>query len=78
MSGGNEEITVLAITGMACDGCAGTVTRVLSRVPGVRRAEVDLASGRATVVGRASPAALIGAVEAAGYGGSVSEPASAS
>ncbi|HUY83616.1 MAG TPA: heavy metal-associated domain-containing protein, partial [Steroidobacteraceae bacterium] len=44
-------MTVLTITGMACDGCAGTVTRVLSRVPGVRRAEVDLASGRATVTG---------------------------
>ena len=78
MSSENDEMTVLAITGMACEGCAGTVTRVLSRVPGVRRAEVDLASGRATVTGQASPAALIGAVEAAGYGARVSERASAS
>ena len=57
----------LAIGGMTCSGCVGAVTRVLSRVAGVLRAEVDLASGRAVVEGTASTAALIAAVEGAGY-----------
>ena len=53
---------------MTCGGCASTVTRVLSRVPGVSCAQVDLERGRATVTGSAPPAALIQAVEAAGFG----------
>lgn len=57
----------LSITGMTCDGCAGAVTRVLSRVPGVSEARVELAAGRAIVTGSASPDALIAAVAAAGY-----------
>lgn len=63
--GGN---VVLSISGMTCGGCAATVTRVLSRVPGVTAAEVDFASGRAVVTGGARPNDLIAAVEAAGYG----------
>jgi copper chaperone CopZ len=59
---------VLEVTGMTCSGCASTVTRVLTRVPGVSSAQVDLAGGRATVTGSAPPAALIQAVEAAGFG----------
>jgi copper chaperone CopZ len=59
----------LAVSGMTCSGCAGTVTRVLSRVPGVTGAQVDLASGRATVAGTARAEDLIRAVEAAGFGG---------
>ena len=78
MGEGNEAKTVLAITGMTCGGCVNTVTRVLTRVPGVERAEVDLAGGRAVVTGRASADALIGAVEAAGFGGRVAEPATGS
>jgi copper chaperone len=59
---------VLSITGMTCAGCVGAVTRVLSRVPGVGEAKVDLAAGRATVTGSAAPEALVAAVAAAGYG----------
>lgn len=59
----------LTISGMACDGCASTVSRVLSRVAGVMDARVDLASGRATVRGTAQADDLIRAVEAAGFGG---------
>ena len=58
----------LAITGMTCDGCVGAVTRVLSRVPGVASVTVELASGRAAIVGGAGPQDLLRAVEAAGYG----------
>ena len=58
----------LSVTGMTCSGCANTLKRVLSRVPGVTSADVDLGSGRARVSGTASPEALVAAVEAAGYG----------
>ena len=58
----------LAISGMTCDGCANTVTRVLARVPGVTGARVDFASGRAVVTGTANAAHLVAAVTAAGYG----------
>ena len=60
---------VLAVTGMTCGGCASTLTRVLSRVPGVEAAQVDLASGRAIVSGTARAEDLIHAVEAAGFAG---------
>lgn len=60
--------TVLTVSGMTCGGCANTVTRILSRVPGVVEAKVDFASERATIKGEAPPAVLITAVEAAGYG----------
>ena len=63
---------VLTITGMTCAGCVSSVSRVLSRVPGVAGAQVDLASGRAIVTGTAPAEALIRAVEAAGYGGRLS------
>lgn len=65
--------TVLAITGMTCGGCAGTMTRVLERVSGVTGAQVDLASARAVVEGSAPAAELIAAAEAAGFGASVLE-----
>ncbi|HUZ73782.1 MAG TPA: heavy metal-associated domain-containing protein [Stellaceae bacterium] len=63
---------VLAISGMTCDGCANTVTRVLSRVPGVTGATVDFGSGRATVTGNVRPEDLVAAVQAAGYGAQLS------
>ena len=57
----------LSVTGMACGGCAGTLTRVLMRVPGVERAEVDHRTGRALVTGCAPAERLIEAIKAAGY-----------
>ena len=58
----------LSISGMTCSGCARTIERVLSRVQGVSRVTVDLSAGRALIEGGASPAELIAAAEAAGYG----------
>ena len=53
---------------MTCASCAGRVERALSKVPGVVRAEVNLATEKATVEGlMLRPAALIGAVQDAGY-----------
>ena len=62
----------LPITGMTCANCAATVERTLNRkVAGVVQANVNFATERATVEyvpGVASVAAMIRAVEEAGYG----------
>lgn len=60
----------LAISGMTCATCALRVERALSAVPGVVRAQVNLAGNRGYVEGIAgSPSAadLIAAVRRAGY-----------
>jgi copper chaperone len=62
--------TTLAVTGMTCGNCVKHVTSALRAVPGVTAADVNLEHGRAIVAhdsSRASVAALIAAVEAAGY-----------
>ena len=64
----DDRTVVLSILGMTCSGCANTVTRVLSRVPGVSSAKVDLTTGRAVVTGEARSEELVAAVQAAGYG----------
>jgi len=64
-----EDHRELAITGMTCATCAGRVERVLSRVPGVTSAQVNLATEKASIEGVGLlPSALIGAVVDAGYG----------
>ena len=57
----------LAIEGMTCASCVGRVERALAAVPGVAEAQVNLATERANVTGTADIAALIAAVEGAGY-----------
>jgi len=65
----------LAISGMTCAGCAGRIERVLKQVPGVRDAAVNLATERAAIeidpAASDFPAALIGAVEGAGFSASL-------
>jgi len=51
----NSGGTTLSISGMTCNGCANTVTRVLSRGPGVESANVDFENGRAVVYGHSAP-----------------------
>src|SRR5690606_28528359 len=60
----------LSIEGMTCASCVGRVEKALSRVPGVARADVNLATERARVEGDAAldEAQLVGAVQAAGFG----------
>jgi Cu+-exporting ATPase len=62
----------LPITGMTCANCAATVERTLNRkVDGIVQANVNFATERATVEyvpGVASVAAMIRAIEKAGYG----------
>lgn len=42
--------TEVSIDGMHCDGCARTIEALLSRVPGVRKADVSFADRRARVL----------------------------
>lgn len=58
----------LHITGMSCGHCVAAVTKALKSVPGTQEAQVDLASGSATVQGSAPPEALVKAVADEGYG----------
>ncbi len=64
-----EDDIELAISGMSCASCVGRVERVLSAVPGVRQASVNLATERAQVkVARGvSGADLVRAVAATGF-----------
>ncbi len=57
----------LQIEGMTCASCVARVERALKTVSGVTDASVNLATERAHVIGQADPAALIRAIEDAGY-----------
>jgi len=62
------EHVVIEVEGMGCEGCVASVRDALMKVEGVRAAEVDLGAGRARVEHEgAATAALVGAVERAGY-----------
>jgi Cu+-exporting ATPase len=65
MSG--EHSLRLAIDGMRCAGCVGSVENALRAVPGVATANVNFADRTAEVRGDTAPAALIEAVSKAGY-----------
>ena len=60
----------LELSGMHCQGCANNIERALSKLDGVREAHATFAAEQATVAydsARIDPAALVAAVEAAGY-----------
>ncbi|MDK7606183.1 copper-exporting P-type ATPase CopA [Enterobacter hormaechei] len=58
----------LLINGMSCASCVSRVQNALQAVPGVAQARVNLAERTALVMGSASAAELVQAVEKAGYG----------
>jgi Cu+-exporting ATPase len=60
----------LVVTGMTCASCVASVEDALKGVPGVRAADVNLATERARVelAAETADAALVRAVERAGYG----------
>jgi copper chaperone len=66
MSDVRHEFTV---RGMHCGGCVKSVTRAVSQVPGVQAVEVSLDKGTASVQydGAVAPAAIVAAIEAAGF-----------
>jgi len=43
------ETTTIKISGMTCGGCVKSVTRVLTALPGVEKADVSLTPGTAAV-----------------------------
>ena len=59
------------VTGMSCAACSGRVEKAVSGVPGVTSCAVSLLTNSMGVEGTASPADIIRAVEAAGYGASL-------
>ncbi len=60
----------LTVDGMSCEHCEQSVREALEGVAGVTGAEVDRERGQATVEGEADTAALVAAVEEAGYSAS--------
>lgn len=65
------ETTTIGVTGMSCQGCVTSVTRLLKAVPGVDDASVTLTPAAAVVrydAARTDPPALKAAIEEAGYG----------
>jgi len=57
----------ITVTGMSCGGCEANVVEALEGVPGVESATADRERDSATVEGDADTAALVDAVEDAGY-----------
>jgi copper ion binding protein len=57
------------VTGMTCGHCVSSVSEEIGAIGGVRKVDVDLASGRVTVTSEApvSPDAVRAAVTEAGY-----------
>lgn len=61
----------LTIDGMTCNGCVGSVTRVLKALPGVADVEVTLSPPKARVAfdpTKAGRAQFAAALDEAGYG----------
>lgn len=58
------------VTGMSCAACQTHVESAVRKVPGVKEVNVSLLTNSMSVEGDASPAAVIKAVENAGYGAS--------
>ena len=59
------------VTGMHCAACSASVEKAVKKVPGVTSCAVSLLTNSMGVEGTAEPAAIIKAVEDAGYGASV-------
>ena len=56
------------VTGMRCAACSAHVEKAVSGVPGVTACSVNLLTNAMAVEGTAAPAAVVAAVEKAGYG----------
>lgn len=59
------------VTGMSCAACSVRVEKAVSKVPGVSAVSVSLLTNSMGVEGTASEAAIVKAVEQAGYGASL-------
>lgn len=61
--------TTFTVSGMTCGHCVAAVTEEVSKLPGVRRVGIDLASGAVTVAADRpiDPAEFAAAVDEAGF-----------
>lgn len=57
----------LHVEGMTCDGCANAVRRSVAKVAPAATVSVELASGKVAIKGDADRAAVVAAIERAGY-----------
>ncbi|MBV2131619.1 heavy-metal-associated domain-containing protein [Pseudomonas sp. MAP12] len=67
----------LNVQDMTCGSCVKHVTQALSPLAGVEAVEVDLQAGRVRVSGNPDSAALIAALDDAGYPAQLASPAAA-
>ena len=58
------------VTGMSCAACSARMEKAVKKVPGVTSCSVSLLTNSMGVEGTASPAAILSAVQEAGYGAS--------
>ena len=65
------------VSGMSCAACSARVEKAVSAVPGVTSCAVSLLTNSMGVEGSADPAAVVRAVEDAGYGASLKDERSA-
>jgi copper chaperone len=66
----NMNTTTIKIGGMSCGGCVKSITRALTALPGVTKAEVSLEQAEAVIdfdPGKMNRATLTEAIEAAGF-----------
>ena len=66
---------LMQITGLNCAGCVGRAEKALAAIPGVTEASVNLATAKGQVQAAQDlePAALVSALEQAGYPAAVSQ-----
>ncbi|MCR5030859.1 MAG: heavy metal translocating P-type ATPase [Selenomonadaceae bacterium] len=62
-----------SVTGMSCAACVARVEKAVGKVEGVQSCAVSLLTNSMGVEGSADPAAIIAAVEEAGYGASLKD-----
>ena len=62
---------VLTVTGMTCQGCVNSVTRIVKRADPAAEVAIDLPTGRLEATTVASAQTLAAAITAAGYGAQV-------
>ncbi len=61
------DMLIFKIDGMMCNHCRTHVEKAIASVPGVKKVDVDLASGTARVEGDVLPTSVMEAVTTAGY-----------
>ena len=66
-AGTNHDATTITIKGMQCNHCKSNVEKAIRAVKGVDNVEIDLASGIATIHGKANITEIQKAVEAIGF-----------